>query len=152
MKFCSKTDATTIGELKSMKIEDNANGKNSNDLLWNENLETSKLKFEDIIKIKEIADKLEDTVRLVDQDENKENEDDLNASEDVCHDKPIFDGAQINLGTSVQLIMTYALRYSISGNVIADLLLLVSLHCGVPNLCKTSPRSFKSMFKDYQLQ
>ena len=99
------------------------------------------------MKIKEIDDELEDTVRLVDQDENKENEDDLNASEDVCCDKPVFDGAQITLGTSILLIMTYALRYSLSGNAIADLLLLISLHCGVPNLCKTSLRSFKSVFK-----
>ena len=145
MKFCSKTAATAIGELlniamKSMKIKDQANGEN--DPLWNEHLETCKLKFEDILKIKEIDDELEDTVCLVDQDE-----DDLNASEDVCYDNPIFDGAQITLGTSILLIMTYALRYSLSGNAIADLSLLVSLHCGVPNLCKTSLRSFKSMFK-----
>ena len=83
MKFCIKTAATAIGELlniamKSMKIKDQAN--RENDPLWNEHLETSKLKFENILKIKEIDDDLENTVCLVDQDENKE-------SEDVCYDK-----------------------------------------------------------------
>ena len=42
--------------------------------------------------------------------------------------------------------MTFAIRYSLSGVAIADLLILISLHCGVPNLCKTTINTFKKLF------
>lgn len=44
-------------------------------------------------------------------------------------------------------ILTFALVHSISGSCLADLLVLVHLHCLTPNLCKTTLHLFNQYFK-----
>ena len=136
MTACAKVDIT--GELLAtamhkLKVDDASREKDRE--LYNEVIEQSKLNFEDILLTKILDNEIDQTAKLMDEElvsgaaayESKER------SEADLSD-PIFDGAQITLATSILLVMTFGIRCSLSGVAIADLLLLISLHCGVPNL------------------
>ena len=62
--------------------------------------------------------------------------------------KPIFEASQITLATSILLTVIFALKYSLSGVALADLLTLISLHCSIPSLYKFSFTAFQRLFHD----
>lgn len=66
--------------------------------------------------------------------------------EDLPEDQLLYDGAHITLGTSVLLIMTFAMTHSISGAALSNLLDLIDVHCKKTNLCATSIHKFKNFF------
>ena len=51
---------------------------------------------------------------------------------------PLFEGAQINLAISMLLIITFAVRHSLTGVALADLLHLIDVHVLVPNTFASS--------------
>ena len=61
--------------------------------------------------------------------------------------QPVYQGAPITLGASLLLIMAYAVRHALSGVALADLLILIELHCVAPNLCRTSMKLLRAFFK-----
>lgn len=61
-------------------------------------------------------------------------------AEDLDH-KPLYENCLLTVGLSALLIITFAMRYLLSGKALHDLLELISLHCRTPNCC------FKSLFK-----
>lgn len=46
---------------------------------------------------------------------------------------PLFGGARLSLGVSMLLVITFAMRHSIIGVALADLLLLIEVHLISPN-------------------
>lgn len=61
-------------------------------------------------------------------------------------DVPLYDGAPISVAVSMLLIVTFAIRHSLTGLAIVDLLTLVSLHCALPNQCASSIALLKKFF------
>ena len=64
----------------------------------------------------------------------------------TCSDVPLYDGAPISMAVSMLLIVTFAIRHSLTGLAIVDLLTLVSLHCALPNQCASSMALLKNFF------
>ena len=62
--------------------------------------------------------------------------------------QPLYAGAMITLMESMLLILTYSMKHQLTGVALADLLVLISVHCLAPNLCKTTLYLFKKFFKD----
>ena len=60
-------------------------------------------------------------------------------------DVPLYSGAPITVAVSM-LIITFAIRHSLTGLALVDLLTLVSLHCAVPNQCASSMDLVKKFF------
>ena len=60
---------------------------------------------------------------------------------------PLFEGAQINLAVSMLLVITYAVRHSLTGVALADLLLLIEVHLVSPNNFGRSMALLRSFFK-----
>ena len=58
--------------------------------------------------------------------------------ENLFADAPLYKGAPISVAVSMLLVVTFAIRHSLTGLAIVDLLTLVSLHCAVPNECTSS--------------
>ena len=61
-------------------------------------------------------------------------------------DHKLFNGAQISVGLSLILIMSFVMNHSLTDAALHDLLRLISLHCPSPNLCVTSLYIFKKFF------
>lgn len=59
---------------------------------------------------------------------------------------PIYKGASLSVAESAVLILTFALRHSLNGECLSDLLTLISLHCATVNLLHTSLHRFRSFF------
>jgi len=66
--------------------------------------------------------------------------------DETCSDVPLYDGAPISVAVSMLLIVTFAIRHSLSGLAIVDLLALVSLHCALLNQCASSMALLKNFF------
>lgn len=64
----------------------------------------------------------------------------------TCTDVPLYSGAPITVAVSMLLIITFAIRHSLTGLAIADLLTLVSLHCSLPSNCASSMDLVKKFF------
>ena len=62
-------------------------------------------------------------------------------------DKLLYPGAPITLGTSILLLLTFAMSHSLSSEALSHLLELIEAHCIVPNLCATSITKLKSFFR-----
>jgi len=62
-------------------------------------------------------------------------------------DNPLlYPGAPIRLFESVIAIMTFAFAHSLTGSCVADLLLLIALHCPVDSLCVRTLYKLKKFF------
>jgi len=61
-------------------------------------------------------------------------------------DVPFYSGAPITVAVSMLLIITFAIRHSLTGLALVDLLTLVSLHCAVPNQFASSMDPVKKFF------
>ena len=66
--------------------------------------------------------------------------------ENMFADTPLYKGAPISVAVSMLLVVTFAIRHSLTGLAILDLLTLVSLHCAVPNECASSMDLLKKFF------
>lgn len=83
---------------------------------------------------------------------SSENESDYNAEyEDTLKDMPIYEGARLNTGASMLLIMTFILEHNLSGDAFSDLLDLISLHCKPENTIPTSKHLFNKWFHDLKI-
>lgn len=63
-------------------------------------------------------------------------------------DQSLYSGATITLATSVILLISYAMRHSLTGQTIADRLVLIDLHCLTPNLCQRNMKTFMDFFRN----
>lgn len=59
---------------------------------------------------------------------------------------PLYSGAPITVAVSMLLIISFAIRHSLTGLALVDLLTLVSLHCALPNQCGSSMELVKKFF------
>ena len=71
---------------------------------------------------------------------------DTEEKEKAFEDVPLYAGAPISVAVSMLLIVTFAIRHSLTGLAIVDLLTLVSLHCALPNQCASSMDLLKKFF------
>ena len=60
--------------------------------------------------------------------------------------KPLYPNAPLTVAESLLLIITFAIRHTLSGSALNDLLILISLHCISPNLCRKSLHQFQHFF------
>ena len=61
--------------------------------------------------------------------------------------KPLYCNALLTVAESLLLVVSFAIRYTLSGSAVNDLLILISLHCINPNLCRTSLHQFQHFFR-----
>ena len=61
--------------------------------------------------------------------------------------KPLYRNAPLTVSESLLLVITFAIRYTLSGSALNDLLILISLHCINPNLCRKSLHQFQHFFR-----
>ncbi|KAJ8301754.1 hypothetical protein KUTeg_020741 [Tegillarca granosa] len=71
-------------------------------------------------------------------------------SDTVEADKPLYAGATITLAASMVLVISFAMRHSLTGEALADLLVLLDLHCLTPNLCMKSIKTFMDLFRNFK--
>lgn len=64
---------------------------------------------------------------------------------------PIYADAPVTVAVSCLLILTYAMRYSLTGEAIADLLRLIRVHCPSPNQICCSLYRFRQYFQNMKL-
>lgn len=76
-------------------------------------------------------------------DNKQVNEDD---DRDILASGCLYNGAPITVGVSMLLIITFAVRHSLTGVAVVDLLTLVSLHCALPHQCASSMELLKKFF------
>ena len=70
------------------------------------------------------------------------------SSESDQGSQPLYSGATITLMESMLLILAYSMKHNLTGVALADLLMLISLHCLAPNLCRTTLYLFNKFFGD----
>lgn len=56
----------------------------------------------------------------------------------------------ITLAASMVLLISFAMRHSLTGEALADLLMLVELHCLAPNLCQRNLKTFMAFFRSFR--
>ena len=61
-------------------------------------------------------------------------------------DVPLYSGAHITVAVSMLIIITFAVRHSLTGLALVDLLTIASLHCAWPNQCASSMNLVKKFF------
>lgn len=71
-------------------------------------------------------------------------------SDTVEADKPLYAGATITLAASMVLVISFAMWHSLTGEALADLLVLLDLHCLTPNLCMKSIKTFMDLFRTFK--
>ena len=59
----------------------------------------------------------------------------------------LYTGAQITVGLSVILILSFVINHNLTDAALRDLLHIISLHCPSQNLCVTSLYMFKKYFE-----
>ncbi|XP_013421011.1 uncharacterized protein LOC106181232 [Lingula anatina] len=62
--------------------------------------------------------------------------------------EPLYQGARLTLFESMLLIMVFIMRHQLSGEATNDLLMLLELHCLMPNMCRRSIHLFYSFFNE----
>ena len=67
--------------------------------------------------------------------------------EDSDEHKPLYRNAPLTVAESLLLVVSFAIRYTLSGSALSDLLILISLHCISPNLCRTSLHQFQHFLR-----
>ena len=95
-----------------------------------------------------VEDDQEDVEEYLDAFDSDESAGGVNADheEKQFEDVPLYNGAPISVAVSMLLIVTYAVRHSLTGLALVDLLTLVSLHCALPNQCASSMALLKKFF------
>lgn len=65
-------------------------------------------------------------------------------NENSDENKPLYRNAPLTVAESLLLVVTFAIRYTLSGSALNDLLILISLHCIRPNFCRRSLHQFQN--------
>lgn len=65
--------------------------------------------------------------------------------------RPIYKGAQITLGTSMLLTMSFVLNHNLTGEAFSDLLELLQLHCIESNLLPENMGQLKQWFQNLKI-
>ncbi|PIK38012.1 hypothetical protein BSL78_25146 [Apostichopus japonicus] len=60
--------------------------------------------------------------------------------------KPLYEGAPLTLAESMLMILMFSSSHSITGVALVDLLVLISMHCQKPNICKTTLHMFNKFY------
>lgn len=68
-------------------------------------------------------------------------------NENSDENKPLYRNAPLTVAESLLLVVTFAIRYTLSGSALNDLLILISLHCIRPNFCRRSLHQFQHFFR-----
>lgn len=68
-------------------------------------------------------------------------------NENSDENKPLYRNAPLTVAESLLLVVTFAIRYTLSGSALNDLLILISLHCISPNLCCKTLHQFHHFFR-----
>lgn len=68
-------------------------------------------------------------------------------NENSDENKPLYRNAPLTVAESLLLVVTFAIRYTLSGSALNDLLILISLHCISPNFCRRSLHQFQHFFR-----
>lgn len=79
-------------------------------------------------------------------DDDSDQDDDNNGQPEPDDDPPLFNGAPITRGESLMCILTFAMRFTLTGVALSFLLKLIALHCPTPNFCKKSLFLFRKAF------
>ena len=92
-----------------------------------------------------------DDIWSVEEDSETSDRSDME-SENTCKESnasgmPLFEGARLTLGVSMLLVITFAMRHSITGVALADLLLLIEAHLISPNYFGHSMKLLRDFFK-----
>lgn len=93
----------------------------------------------------------------IESEEDREEDDEEDPEEgeeygwDRDDDDVLYDGAPLTVGESMLAILTFALRYKLSGSCLDDLLSLIALHCRQEgNRCRKSTYQFRKFFENIQ--
>jgi len=73
---------------------------------------------------------------------------DRDADETSEDSKEIYKGSSITLGASMLLIITFALKYSLTGEALNDLLRLIEMHCPPSNFIPQTLGKLKKWFRE----
>ena len=68
-------------------------------------------------------------------------------NENSDENKPPYRNAPLTVAESLLLVVTFAIRYTLSGSALNDLLILISLPCISPNFCRRSLHQFQHFFR-----
>ena len=68
-------------------------------------------------------------------------------NENSDENKPLYRNALLTVAESLLLVITFTIRYTLSGSALNDLLILIRLHCISPNLCRRSLYQFQHFFR-----
>ena len=68
-------------------------------------------------------------------------------NENSDENKPLYRNAPLTVAESLLLVVTFAIRYTLSGSALNDLLILISFHCISPNFCRRSLHQFQHFFR-----
>ena len=107
--------------------------------------------------LEKIQKALQDEMENITKDENDADEEEIwydaveeiqTGSEENVDSTPLYENSPVTVGMSALLIMTFAVRHMITGKALHDLLVLISLHCGLPNFCFKTLYTFKKYFQN----
>lgn len=62
--------------------------------------------------------------------------------------EPLYPGAPITVAEHVILILSFLLRFKVTGVVFSNVLTLISKHCIQPNFCTKTMHKFKKIFRN----
>lgn len=91
---------------------------------------------------------LENEAEELEKEADEEQEDKEQEEPEDEGSKPLYAGAPVTLVESMLLVLVYAMKHQLTGVALTDLLVLISLHCMIPNVCKTSLYLFNKFFKN----
>lgn len=72
----------------------------------------------------------------------------LGGAEEISTDGFIYKGARLTVAASIIMILSFVLRHGLTGQALSDLLVLIEMHCLLPNLCRQTKKIFNDFFKN----
>lgn len=120
------------------------------DLVESDVEETLKVTESEQDTIDAVEDEQDDAEEYLDAFDSEESAGSVKADQEfegkTFEDVPLYDRAPISVAVSMLLIVTFAIRHSLTGLTVVDLLTLVSLHCALPNQFASSMDLLKKFF------
>lgn len=104
--------------------------------------------FQDYFDSNSYAEEFEDWYDLSDDSGESLEGEKQGANFSTSSAKKLYNGCPLSVSESMVLILLFSLRHSITGECLADLLTLITLHFALPNLCTSSLYLFRKYFKD----
>lgn len=81
------------------------------------------------------------------QENHDDDSDDFLGLDNCEFNEPLFTGSALTVGESFITILTFVFRHKINYSCLADLLLLISIHCNISNRCIRTVYKFKKIMK-----